>query len=320
MSALLRGAFSLLSPGGSRARLSVLIFHRVLPARDPLFPTEVTRCDFDAICGWLRQWFNVLPLDEASALMRDGRLPSRAASITFDDGYADNHDEALPVLLNHALPATFFVSSGFLDGGRMWNDTVIESVRGCHHAALDLQGTVAAELGALPLANTADRQLAIRRIIPAIKYRPQPERDAWCAAVAQRSGVELPQTLMMSSDQVRALQRAGMSIGAHTVTHPILARLDVPAMTAEIDEGRRALEAITGNRVGLFAYPNGQPGVDYGPEAVQIVDALGFDAAVSTAWGAAMRGSDRLQLPRYTPWDRTRRRFALRLARNLYSS
>ena len=128
---LLKALFHLMSPGGARARLSVLIFHRVLPEPDPLFPDEMHARRFDVLCGWLTSWFKVLPLDEAVARLKAGTLPARAVCITFDDGYADNHHVALPILRRHGLVATFFIATGFLDGGRMWNDTVIEAIRAC---------------------------------------------------------------------------------------------------------------------------------------------------------------------------------------------
>ena len=121
--------FEWASPAGTKARLQVLIFHRVLPVPDPLFPDEVDARRFDELCGWLKGWFNMLSLDDAVARIKTGTLPTRAACITFDDGYADNYQVALPILRRHGLTATFFVATGFLDGGRMWNDTVIESVR-----------------------------------------------------------------------------------------------------------------------------------------------------------------------------------------------
>lgn len=314
---LFKAAFSALSPAGPRGRLSILIFHRVLPAADPLFPGEITQPQFDAICTWLRQWFNVLPLDLAAARLQEGTLPSRALCITFDDGYADNHDVALPVLQRHGLCATFFVATGFLDGGRMWNDTLIECVRRAAGPTLDLAGTPAAGLGSLPLGSIAQRQVAIARAIGAAKYLPPPERDAWVDAFAARTGAALPDDLMMRSSQVRQLHQAGMQIGGHTVGHPILARLAVADITHEIAEGRRQLQDIVAEPVTLFAYPNGKPGEDYDDRAVQAVREQGFKVAVSTTWGTSDRRSDPLQLPRFTPWDRQRARFGLRLARML---
>ena len=108
-----------------------------------------------------------------------------------------------------------------------------------------------------------------------------------------------------------------MQIGAHTVSHPILAGVDIETARAEITRNREHLQQLTGSRIGLFAYPNGKPGTDYAGEHVSLVEELGFDAAVSTAWGAATAERDLVQIPRFTPWDRSRSRFGLRLMRNL---
>jgi peptidoglycan/xylan/chitin deacetylase (PgdA/CDA1 family) len=121
---------------------------------------------------------------------------------------------------------------------------------------------------------------------------------------------------MMRDDEVRALRDAGMEIGAHTATHPILTRLPPAEARREIDDSRDRLAAILNEPVSLFAYPNGKPGQDYAPEHVRMVRDAGFSAAVSTAWGVASPGSDVFQLPRFTPWDRGPAKFALRLLLN----
>lgn len=313
--------FSLLSPGGARARLTVLIFHRVLPEPDPLFPDEVDAARFDELLGWIKSWFQVLPLDEAIRRMNEGTLPARAAALSFDDGYADNHDVALPLLQVHALPCTFFVATGFLDGGRMWNDTLIEALRRCRLPQLDLRGLRGAggdDLGLHEIDTAASRRVALGRLIPAVKYLEPGLRLACVDALAQRAEVRPPTDLMMSSGQVRALRAAGMQIGAHTVTHPILAKLDDRQAADEISASRDKLQLLLGEKVGLFAYPNGKPGQDYSPSVhPQLVKELGFDAAVSTLSGASRQGDDVFQIRRFTPWDRSRLRFSLRLARNL---
>lgn len=319
---MFRTAFSMLSPSCKRARLAVMIFHRVHREPDPLFPGEVDARQFDAMLGWIKSWFNVLPMDEAAVRLAEGSLPERAAALTFDDGYADNHDEALPLLRRHGLPCSFFVATGFLDGGRMWNDTLIESVRRTALSALDLRGLRDAggdDLGRYEVASaTGDRRQLLDALIPRIKYLAPESRVACVEAISARAEVVPPQDLMMRSDQVRALRQAGMQIGAHTVNHPILATLSENAAADEISRSRDVLEALLGERVGLFAYPNGKPGSDYLPDVhPRIVRELGFDAAVSTTWGASRPGDDLFQIKRFTPWDRTRLRFGLRMAGNL---
>ena len=107
-----------------------------------------------------------------------------------------------------------------------------------------------------------------------------------------------------------------MEIGGHTITHPILARIDAAEAEREIAGGKAELEAILGEKVELFAYPNGKPVEDYTAEHVAIARRVGFRAAVTTSWGAGRRTSDPFQLPRFTPWDRAPARFALRLLLN----
>ena len=311
---MLKPLFSLLSPAGARAPLSVLVFHRVLPVPDPLFPAVMHARQFDAVCGWLARWFNVLALDEAVARLQAGTLPARAASITFDDGYADNHHVALPILQRHGLRATFFMATGFLDGGCMWNDAVIETLRASQLTVLDLS---ALGLGRHHLGTIEGRRSAVAALIAQIKYRPVIERVALTEHIARLARVALPHDLMLTSPEVKALRQAGMQIGAHTVSHPILARLTQAQAHQEIAGSKRYLEQLLGERVGLFAYPNGKPGEDYSPTNVELVRHLGFDAAVSTQWGCSSQGDDPLQIRRFTPWDSGKLLFGSRLLINL---
>lgn len=306
--------FSWLSPAGPKSRLSVLIFHRVLPEPDPLFPDEMHARRFDELCGWLAAWFNVLPLDKAVQCLHACTLPARAACITFDDGYADNHHVAMPILQRHGLTATFFIATGFLDGGRMWNDTLIEAVRGCKLGVLDLSSL---GLGRHTLGTVVAQQAAIKALIGQIKYRPVQERIHLAEAVAKLAMARLPQNLMLTSAEVKAMRDAGMKIGAHTVSHPILASLSEEEACQEIGESKRFLEHLLGERISVFAYPNGKPGADYSPQSVEVVRRCGFDAAVSTQWGASGVCDDPLQIRRFTPWDKTRLRFGMRMLRNL---
>ena len=123
-----------------RPRLSVLGYHRVMAVHDPLRPGTPTEAEFEARMRWVASNFDVMPLLDAIRALREDRLPWRALSITFDDGYADNHELALPVLRRLGLQATFFVATGFLDGGCMFNDAVIEAVRQASGPELALRG------------------------------------------------------------------------------------------------------------------------------------------------------------------------------------
>ena len=208
------------------------------------------------------------------------------------------------------MPATFFVATGYLNGGRMWNDTVVESIRRMDAGSLDL-----AEhgIGSFQVRDAASRREACRAVLSRIKHLPPEDRLQKARAVSELVGKDLPDDLMMTDAQVRHLANAGMEVGGHTVNHPILKALPDQEAASEISGGRRRLEEITGRPVTLFAYPNGRPGEDYGERDVDLVKRAGFRAAVSTRRGPCGHDSDRWQLPRVSPWDRTPLRWLSRL-------
>lgn len=310
---ILKGIAASASPAGRRGRLAILIYHRVIPEHDPMRPSEVDAAAFEVQVAALAQTYNILPLTEAVGRLEDGTLPARAAAITFDDGYADNIDIALPILLRWNAPATFFISTGFLDGGIMWNDVVIESIRQAQGRTLDL---TTLNLGTHTIDRWSDRTATAARLVSLLKYTPPSKRTSSAMAIANIAGTTLPRNLMMQSSRIREITNAGMEVGAHTETHPILTAVQDHVAQAEIEAGKLRLEELTGGPVKTFAYPNGKPGVDYTRRHVDIVRRLGLLGAVSTAWGAARRGADIYQLPRFTPWDRSPGRFTLRLIHN----
>jgi peptidoglycan/xylan/chitin deacetylase (PgdA/CDA1 family) len=308
---------NLLSPRGDRGRLSILIYHRVLPAPDPILHEEIDAATFERHMSLLAAEFNVMPLGEACARLARGELPARAVCVTFDDGYADNERVALPILKRFGLQATFFVSTGFSDGGFMFNDGVIEAVRRAPAGTHDLSGL---GLGVRTLGDDVERRAAIDALLARLKYRQVRERGALVEQLAATMRSKLPKDLMMRPAQIKRLRDEGMEIGGHTVNHPILAVLEAQEARAEIVDGKRRLEEIIGAPVTLFAYPNGKPGRDYGPRDVALVREAGFAAAVSTVGGVADRGSDIFQLPRFSPWDRNPLRLGMRLLVNCVRS
>jgi peptidoglycan/xylan/chitin deacetylase (PgdA/CDA1 family) len=292
----------LLSPSGRRGRLLIFTYHRVLERPDPLLPDEPDAAEFAWQMDWIAEFCRVLPLSEAVQRLSTGTLPERAACITFDDGYANNHDVAMPILVRRGLTATVYVTVDAIERGVMWNDLVIEAHRQRNGTG---NGSAAA---------------AIAATLDELKYRPLEER--WGAAAElyrQKTGAGPPR-LMMTSDRVRAMARAGFEIGAHTVNHPILKRQSLEQARREIHGSRDWIADLLGAAPKSFAYPNGRPGRDYDQTHARLVQEAGFESAVSTHWNCARVGSDRFQLPRVTFWDRTPSRFWLRLARTYAGS
>ena len=295
-----------------KQRLSILIYHRVLPEHDPMRPSEPTLESFDWQMRIMRKHFNPLPLVEAVERLHNGSLPERAVCITFDDGYADNELHALPVLMRYAIPATVFISTGFLNGGRMWNDSIIEALRSFRDEKLDLREL---NLDSYNLDCIEQRLASAESIIGKIKYLDPGVRVDLVHKIAERV-TDLPNDLMLTDEQVQSLASNGVTIGAHTVNHPILSSVPDDIARNEISDSKAYLEDLIQDPIEVFAYPNGKPDLDYSAKHSNLVKAMGFKAAVSTHWGVSTSQSDRFQLPRFTPWDKQELKFTIRLLAN----
>ena len=292
-------------------RLATMRFHRVLPTPDTMRPFEPDAKRFEAEMRWVSSAFRVLPLAEAVDQLQRGTLPPRALTVTFDDGYRDNLTIAQPIMRKLGLPFTVFVTTHFCDGSLMWNDAVIEALRASPEGPLTIPG--------LPLdpvfVSEQTKPVVADQILTALKYLPQPERAALAGELLARSAAK-PQRLMMTRDEIRALSENGAEIGGHTCSHPILTTLAETAARREIEDNKTELQTITGRTVRLFAYPNGRPDVDYGTREIELVRSAGYEAALSTATGTATSSNDIYQLPRFTPWDRTKNKYLLRMMLN----
>jgi peptidoglycan/xylan/chitin deacetylase (PgdA/CDA1 family) len=310
---LLRAGTHLLSPGGDRARLSILIFHRVLRTANAMYPDAPSIEQFDATMRWVREQFTVLPLDEAMRLLdRDG-LPPRAAAITFDDGYRDNLENAFPILERLGLPATFFISTAYIEGGTPFFERINAAIEHCVADRIELD---ALGFGTYRLVSIEDRRIAASRLCETIKYRPPAEADEIADEIARVAGVSRFDP-MMHAEELRTLQRGGMGIGGHAHDHCILTTIDDERARRDIATCRRILEQVTGRAPDFFAYPNGKPGRDYAPGHQQMLRDAGFLGAFTTGSGVSTRRTDRFGMPRFTPWDTGRMRFQLRMVQNL---
>lgn len=295
--------------------LIVLIYHRVLAEPDPMLPDVPDAAMFAMQMAVASRFFRVAPLQQAVAELRQGLLPAPTVAVTFDDGYADNLDVALPILQRFGVPATVFVAPGFLDGGLMFNDAVTEIFRQAPAGIFDLQFF---GLGLWQLDGWESRRQAAGKVIMQIKYLPLQERLHLVGQIAAMAAICLPDNLMLTGEQLRRLNQCELiDIGAHTVNHPILVRLDDAAAELEIRDSKLRLEKMLGESVELFAYPNGKPGTDYLPQHVKMVAKAGFRCAVSTRDAAARPHDPVLEIPRFGPWDRSPLRLLAHMSRAL---
>lgn len=295
----------------AQGRLVILNYHRILESPDPMLASEPDAASFRWQMQVLADCFNVLPLDRALDALAAGRIPPRAVCITFDDGYRSTHDVALPILRDFGFPATVFVTTGFIDTGSMWNDRILEVLRTTTAQRLDLED---AGLGSYRLGTLDERRNAVAVLTEKAKYLAPAMRQELVNRL-DLLGNRAYREPMLTRDMIRVLASQGIEIGAHTVSHPILTSLPDANALQEMVESKRDLEAITGRPVRYFAYPNGKRGMDFDERHIAMTREAGFEAAFTTAHGAAGNADDRHALPRSRPWDQTRPFYVFRMLR-----
>jgi peptidoglycan/xylan/chitin deacetylase (PgdA/CDA1 family) len=269
-----------------RGRPLIVTYHRVLPPAEGQDLSQagivVSTPTFERQLKLLRTLFQVVPLAEAAS-----REEPELSAITFDDGWADNHAHALPVLNRLGLPATLFVTTGLIGTSRLfWPERLAyllaDSARAkIHTAAFDgLDPQVEAALAQAARAPDPVLPAALDRLIEHSKLLTDEDREQMLDLVAQQVGRdpnELPPRLL-TWDQVGEMQAAGVEIGAHGVTHAILTRLEPARAVAEIRDSRREVERALGRAAESFAYPNG----DTTPALARAVAEAGYRRAVVT--------------------------------------
>ncbi|MES2046931.1 MAG: polysaccharide deacetylase family protein [Pseudomonadota bacterium] len=291
-------------------RVCIITYHRILEHRDPLLETEPDVDTFTWQMETLAACFNVLSLPEAINAIKENRVPPRAVCISFDDGYRSCHDLALPIINRLDLHATVFVTTGYLDGGNMWNDRIIEAIRRLPEGPLDLREV---GLGLHAISGQEERKAIVHKISDDSKYLPADTRIQVIKKLEKLAGFVQDSHLMLTREMIANLSEQGMEIGGHTITHPILANLNDNDARYEIVENKRVLEKIVGKPITLFAYPNGKVEADFEERHVTMVKEAGYTAAFTTAFGVATSANDFFQIPRSRPWDLTPFIFSMRL-------
>lgn len=295
--------------GGST--FPILAFHRVNDDDDPFMPALPTGL-FAARMEHIARYYDVLPVDELVDRLHAGRLPRKALALTFDDGYRDNLTHAAPVLARYGLPATVFLTTGLIGTQSVaWFDRLALALKATTRRELSLEGRPA-----LPLRSTAERLQALQSALRHLKRRSDAERRAGVERIVtdlDGRGLELPKHLMLTWDEAAALRGLGISIGAHTVTHPILSRLSPEEAWYEINGSKEAIERGLGLTPRAFAYPNGGR-EDCSETVVGLVARAGFSCAVTTQRGLNTRRTPLMELRRGGPWERHLPTYALKLA------
>jgi peptidoglycan/xylan/chitin deacetylase (PgdA/CDA1 family) len=280
----------------------VLNYHRVGNRAGQPWDRTLWNADADFFAGQLKtiaRHADVVTPEQVVALARENRR-GRHVLLTFDDGYRDNYDIAFPLLRENGLTATFFPVAGFLDeGGAPWWDELAWMVRHATRETIELGDDRLP--GTLPLGPDQDETIAA--LVALYKTLAGDQTDLFIEEVAEKTGagrccVADSAELWMSWDMVRELRAGGMSVGGHTMSHPILARLPIDSQEREIAGCADRLEQELGSPMRWFAYPVGARDT-FTVDTQQLVREAGVELAFSFFGGfASFARWDSLNVPR----------------------
>ena len=270
---------------------AILMFHRVRPAPDDAFAPnaglEITPQFLDRLLAHLRErGYDILPLDAALGAIEASSAPPRPfVALTFDDGYRDLVEHALPVLARHEAPFTAYVTAGFADrSARLWWLELEEAVRRLARVDVCVGGRrIVRDCGTV-----REKSEAYADIYWGLRASDETELARVVRALAAEAGVDsraLAAEVCLDWPALAELARHELvTLGAHSVTHSRLAKLDAGAALREMAESRDRIAQETGVEARHFCYPVGDP-TSAGRREFDLAAKLGFASAVTTRPG-----------------------------------
>lgn len=309
----------------------ILLYHRIVDIdSDPQLLCVSPRF-FEEHLEIINRYYRPIHLQYLRERLRRGNGLHRSVVITFDDGYAENLYQAKPLLERYGVPATFFLTSGYIGQGReFWWDDLERLLLGPSQLPRDLRVMVNGHFYRWDLGDSATwngdmapdhlewdvtcpevptpRHEVYRTLHRLLKPLDSKKRSSVLEGLAKTTGVAMEGRSThraLTSEEVQQLSKGELvEIGAHTVTHPQLSALSVKEQSWEIRESRRSLENLTNRLVMSFSYPFGSRG-DFDDVAADLIRESGFQQACAAVPGVVTHKSDPYKLPRFIVqnWD-----------------
>jgi peptidoglycan/xylan/chitin deacetylase (PgdA/CDA1 family) len=247
---------------------------------------------------YLSAHYTLVPLSQLAVCLQKPEIPPRLAAITIDDGYLDAYEIAFPILRKHRAPATVFVVTEFVEGKTwLWTDRprYLTALAASQAFEIGIEGRKLR----LELNGAASREAAACAVNAALKPLPEEARNAAIERLALKLRAPLPERppaeyRAINWRQAREMADAGVEIGSHTLTHPILTGLNDYRLREEVSQSRDRIQTALRRRAETFCYPNG----DYDLRTQREVARAGYQCAVTTEIGLNNERNDPLALRR----------------------
>jgi len=294
----------------NRNKLLVLLYHGVSEGLEnesivrDYREKHISKVVFEKQVRYLRKHFNVITLQKAFDYLKTDSLPLRSVVITFDDGYLDNYTKAFPILTLFGASATIFPVTDFVNKKDfLWVDVLEYIIDTTTAASVELN--INGENHTLFFKTIEDKKRSDAWLRDRLKHIPDRKRHNILDELINRTAVEkdsmkgIQLYASFNWDQMREMSEAGIEFGGHTITHPILSRVEPKELEKEVGESKNEMEVELGKAINFFAYPNGQSS-DYNEQVIESVKKAGFKAALTTNFGFNTTKTDLFQLKRMT--------------------
>jgi len=321
------GFFSLMRAirAGSFKEVPVLAYHRVLDIPgDEAYPFDewLVSCsvsEFEWQMKYVSRHYTPISFSTLAGVLYHGEnLPKRPIIISFDDGYDDNYHNAYPVLKRLGIPATIFLSTGYI-GTRdpFWFDWVVWMIKNSPLTMGELAAKIKEHADIIPdnegdSIPTSSREEFADALLEAMKVIPNQLRLALISTIEEsttssKEAAGYAFCKALGWDQVREMSNDGIEFGSHTVTHPILTMLDDVSLSRELEQSRKHIEQETGLPCTTLAYPVGRP-FAFDDRVIQAAKSAGYTLGVSYISGSnPVPGVDAFRLKRLHVELETRR-------------
>lgn len=278
-------------------RLLVLCWHNVRPTWAFPFAPDAGAIGLRRQLRFLDTVANVVDLHEALTKLRAGEpLPSRAVAVTFDDGYKDNAEVAVPLMERMGVPATFFVVPGFVDGSAdPWWEILAWAITNTRCSTLRWRDR------AYAIAGAEEGVSAVAEISAGLKSIDAQARESEVASIVDQldpGGDWRSRVGFVDWADVKAMDRNGFTIGSHSTRHVILSCEGPRAQASDLAGARRRIDEASGAAAAVLAYPNGTE-ADYTEDTIAAARAAGHEFAVTTNHGFNTAATDPFQVHRF---------------------
>ncbi len=280
-------------------KVNILYYHRINDMQNDRHLLSVPPENFEQQIKFLKHNYNILRFEEDwSTIDRDSVV------ITFDDGYMDNLTEALPVLESEGVPATVFVSTGSMKGNcNLWWDeleTALFMGEGIPNEFMLEDDRYGCRWDTATYKQRENCYKALHYMMK--NWITVPERECWLEQLWRWRGmgkmIDQSHRVLTEAACLKLAQSKYITIGAHTVNHPALAKLPCKQQEIEIVDSVNDLEKLLNCEIGMFSYPFGRYEVDFDRKTEEICKKAGIKKAAATTSGVWEHGADQYAIPR----------------------